>query len=325
MKIIITGANGFVGAALCRYFYHQGHQVIATGRQAEPNAGLLKYATYFQADITQPMAEFDADVCIHAAALTSDTARYDALFLNNVTGTENVLKAAKNCRMFVFISSSSVYSFNEQSKIETDADPEYDISDYGKTKLLAEALVKKHIPGMQRRLILRPRGIYGVGDRVLLPNILKLLKGGTILNPIDGQVLTSATHVKNLGYAINLFFEQADKPPLQLFNVADAEVYHLKDITLKMLDAVEGHKLKVFPIPHFAMRLRGGLTPIAKKTLKTNTVIELWEIKKTLSYDAPYTFDNSHAEIGEWIRKIGGKKFYLDNLKDAPWILNGFE
>ena len=52
MKIGITGANGFVGAALCRYFYKKGHEIIAIGSRENPSQHLLKIAKYIQADIT---------------------------------------------------------------------------------------------------------------------------------------------------------------------------------------------------------------------------------------------------------------------------------
>ena len=60
MKIVITGAIGFVGASLCRYFSKQGHEVIATGRQQDPNAKLLTYATYLPFNIIKPIEYFNA-------------------------------------------------------------------------------------------------------------------------------------------------------------------------------------------------------------------------------------------------------------------------
>src|SRR5665213_1409954 len=121
MTIVITGANGFAGAALCRYFYALGHEIIATGRQLTPHPALLSYAKYVPGDITKPIEEFKADACIHVAGLASDNSDYGSLFLTNVTGTKNVIDAAKNCRTLIFISSSSVYNFCEKPAVEADA------------------------------------------------------------------------------------------------------------------------------------------------------------------------------------------------------------
>jgi nucleoside-diphosphate-sugar epimerase len=329
MKIVITGANGFVGAALCRYFFNLGHQVIATGRQAMPNNRLLAYATYIQADISGIIAPFDAEVCIHAAGLASDIADYDALFLNNVKGTSNVLEAVKSCRYFIFISSSSVYNFTNGPAGESDAGVDMPLTGYGKTKLLAEELVKTNIPVHQRRLILRPRAIYGKGDRVLLPRLLKLIKGQTILCPIPASIFTSATHVDNIGYAIGLFFSQPDKPVLQLFNVADDQGYNLKDIVVKMLRAIDKN-LRVINVPGPAIRalrildskfhISDQLSPVALQAITENSILDLTRIKETLGYHPPHIFDESFKEIGEWVNHIGGIKPYLNALNAVPWL-----
>ena len=326
MKIVITGANGFVGASLCRYFYEHGHQVIATGRQAKPNAKLLTYATYIQADITNPIKHFDADVCIHAAGLASDTVDYEDLFLNNVTGTQQVLAAAKSCQYFIFISSSSVYNFTAKPATESDASLSASLSDYGKTKLLAEELVKANIPAHQQRLILRPRAIYGTGDRVLLSRLLKLVRWQTIFYPANNRLQTSATHINNIAYAIELFLSWQNKSPLQLFNIADDQVYSLKDLTLKMLNAVEGRSLSVVNVPLSVLRSLANInpkrvSPLALKIFTKNSVLDLGHIKNALAYQPSYSFDNSYIEIGEWVHNLGGKKVYIDNLKDVPWML----
>ncbi len=327
MRIVITGANGFVGSALCRYFYHQGHQVIATGRQEKPNSNLLNYATYISADITNPVKPFDADICIHAAGLASDTADYHALFLNNVTGTKNVLEAAKNCRYFIFISSSSVYNFSDKPAIESDTNLNTQLNNYGKTKLLAEELVKVNIFAHQQRLILRPRAIYGVGDRILLPRMLSMIKRHTVFIPTNNTIQTSATHIENLAYAIGLFLNQRNKPVLQVFNIADDEVYSLKAMSLKILSAVEGGNLNVVPIPLAVVKAISFFNPkrvstLAFKAITQNSILDLKNIKKSLNYNPLYTFDNSYTEIGKWINSLGGKNVYMKNLKDVPWMLN---
>jgi nucleoside-diphosphate-sugar epimerase len=325
MKLIVTGANGFVGAALCRYFYSQGFEVIATGRQETPDNNLLAYATYIPYDITKPIDTFHADVCIHAAGLASDTAAYDDLFLNNVTGTRNVLEAAKNCRYFVFISSSSVYDFTHKPAVETDADLNAAISNYGRTKLMAEELVTTNIPQHQQRLVLRPRAIYGIGDRILLPRLLSLVKGKTIFYPASRALQTSATQVINIAYAIELFFNQQNIPPAQVFNIADDVIYSLKEMTVKMLNAVEQRRLKVIDIPVELIKLLSlvnykKISPLVLKTLTQNSVLNTDAIKQALGYQPANNFDNSFAAISNWVHDIGGKKLYISNLQRAPWL-----
>ncbi|WP_411272848.1 NAD-dependent epimerase/dehydratase family protein [Daejeonella sp.] len=332
MKIAITGANGFVGAALCRYFYKRGHEIIAIGNQEKPNQNLLKIAQYIPADITGTMDLIEADVCIHAAALASDTDNYKNLILSNVEGTLNVVEAAKNCRLFIHISSSSVYQFKTLPVKEDEACIQSDLSDYGETKLLAEDIVELEIPVHQKRLILRPRAIYGVGDRVLLPRLLSLVKGKFLLCPFKSNTQGSLTHVDNVGYAIELYMEQKNQPKLQIFNITDEKPYLLRELALECISAVEKRKLVPLSLPESLMKAFLFLNPrsrigdmISKPVLKSigsNSILDISRIKEELKYRPPKNFHNSCEDIAVWVHSFGSSKKYLKRLSDAPWSIN---
>jgi nucleoside-diphosphate-sugar epimerase len=332
MKIAITGANGFVGAALCRYFYSRGHEILAIGNRETPNHNLLKVAEYFQEDITEVMNLIEADVCIHAAALASDTDTYKNLILSNVEGTLNVVEAAKNCRFFIHISSSSVYQFQDVPVTEEDANIECDLSDYGETKLLAEDIVELDIPLYQKRLILRPRAIYGIGDRTLLPRLLSLVKGKFLLCPFNKATQSSLTHVDNIGYAIELYLAKTDHKPFQVFNITDEKPYFLRELALECASSVKKIRLVPLPLPGPLMRIfllmnsRGGtLKSISKPLLRSmgnSCVLDISLIKRELKYQPTKNFHNSCAEIAGWVNSFGNSNSYLQQLTDAPWVVN---
>lgn len=332
MKIAITGANGFVGASLCRYFYQKGHEILAIGGQEHPSQNLLKVARYISADITNAIDLIDADVCIHAAALASDTDTYKNLILSNVEGTLNVVEAAKNCSLFVHISSSSVYQFNTQPVKEDEASIQSDLSDYGETKLLAEDIVELEIPVQQKRLILRPRAIYGVGDRVLLPRLLSLVKGKFLLCPFKRNTQGSLTHVDNVGYAIELFIEQKNQPKLQIFNITDETPYILRDLALECISAVEKRKLIPVSLPDSLMKIfillnhRSGVSDIVSKTvlksIGSNSILDISRIKQELKYRPSKNFHNSCVDIAGWVDSFGSSTAYLKRLSEAPWSVN---
>ncbi len=330
MRIAITGANGFEGASLCRYFHREGHEVIAVGATANPHPNLSKYATYLQADILKPIAAFEADVCIHAASLKSDTASYQDLFLSNVEGTLNVVEAAKYCSHIIHISSSAVYEFGEKPAKEIDADIDSDLSDYGETKLLSEEILQMDIPVNQKRLILRPRAVYGIGDRVLLPRLLHLLKRKTIFCPVENKIKTSLTHIDNIGYAIGLFLKDKNSPNFQIFNIADEKIYSLQDEIVEFLTEIENEPLKVISIPRGALNILSRLNsklsflkqinPVIIKAINRNALLDTFSIRKELKYQPVRDFQNSHLEISQWIKNMGGKKAYLSQLGIVPWL-----
>ena len=332
MKIAITGANGFVGAALCRYFYKKGHEILAIGSRENPNRNLLQIARYIRADITGVIDPIDADVCIHAAALSSDTDTYKNLILSNVEGTLNVVEAARNCKFFIHISSSSVYQFKNHPVREDEASIRSDLSDYGETKLLAEDIVELEIPVHQKRLILRPRAIYGIGDRILLPRLLSLVKGRFLLCPFKRSTQSSLTHVDNIGYAIELYLAQKDQPQLQIFNITDEKPYFLRELALECSSAVEKRKLLPLSLPISLMKVFLFLNPrtglgsnISKpvfRSMGNNSVLDISRIKKELKYKPSKNFQNSCAEIACWVDSFGGPTNYIKQLSEAPWSIN---
>ena len=329
MKVAITGANGFVGAALCKYFFSAGHQVIALGNQDKPNPKLLKMATYIKTDITKSMDLIDADVCIHTAALPSDTDTYKSLIISNVEGTLNVVEAARNCKFIIHISSSTVYEFEDEPVKEDNATIQSKLSDYGETKLLAEDILEIDIPSHQRRMILRPRAIYGIGELMLLPRLLKLISGNLLLCPVRDNIHTSLTHVDNIGYAIELFIDKKDAKPINIYNICDEKPYSLKDLMLITASSVWKKQFKPVYIPRFILELvlfvntrmhnyKTISRPVVD-SLNKNAVLDTWRIRKELGYMPQNTFDKTLPQIIKWIDSFGGAKEYIKRPQEALW------
>ncbi len=300
MKIVITGADEFAGASFCRYFQALNHEIIAVGARENPHPVLKGYADYIQTDILKPIKAFDADICIHAAGLISDTGDYESLILSNVEGTLNVVEAAKKCKYIIHISSSSVYEFTAVPAKETDACVDADLSNYGETKLLAEEIMNFEIPAYQKRLVLRPRGIYGKDNPIDISGFLNRVYGALFFCPIKKNILTSLTHVDNIAYAIKLFLEQANAPALQIFNIADNQPYHLRTLMIDILSAATRKKLKVIQVPVIRLRLFVILktklnhfkktSPIAVHYFKKSSVLDISKIKQELNYKPSWHF-----------------------------------
>ena len=330
MNIAVTGANEFVGAFFCRYFHAAGHRIIALDSPGKPHPELQKFADYIQCDILKPIPPLDADVCIHAANYHSNPADYEHLFLNHVEGTLNVMEAARYCSRVVHISSSSVYQFGSNPVKESDANISADLSDYGETKLLAEEVVNFEIPLNQKRLILRPRAIYGVGDGTFLPRLFDLQKGATIYCSVDKNVKTSLTHIENLAYSIDLFLHQEDAPPLQIYNIADEPVYSLCDSITDILSAIEDQPLELVnmpgTVPDTINMMNAGLSLIrpvdaaVPKPIHHNSVLDLYCIRKHLQYKPRKSLYNSINEIAGMVRSVGGKSLYVQQLSSLPWM-----
>lgn len=324
MKIIVTGATGAFGAAMTKYLVNKGHEVIATGRTDNPPQALLDIAQYIQADITQPFELPNADVCIHGAALSDDKATPEELYKPNIEGTKNVVKAAKNCRQFIFISSSSVY-LPGQDPITEDMAGKQDnklLSPYGMSKLLSEEALKEVFEG-DACFILRPRAFYGPGDTQILPRMMKLVKNDVFNRPGELGISLSMTHYENIGKAIECCVESELKG-VHTYNVADSAQYIMIETLRELFKTIYGHPLREKKIPIALLKFLaffriGGFTPLLVRALTKNMVLDTHKIEKELGYRGVITFEESLEEIGKWVNCIGGPEVLKSGNKSIIW------
>ncbi len=332
-NIFITGATGFVGAWLVRYFAQLGWSVTASGRGAAP-APLLACAQYIQADLRQSFPLVETDVVVHAAALASDSASMADLYAANVEGTRHVFEATRHCRMFIYISSASVYDY--QNTIHTEDEPvDYQqLSLYGRSKRQAEEWLLQQDWRERTLVILRPRAVYGPGDRVLLPRLLRLVKGNRIVSPGDMRIQSSLTHVENLCMAVMNSIIYFEKQPggVHIFNVADKVPYDMRKVVVQLLPAVCGRTLtfRELPLrPLYALaeigerlRIPTSFTRFGLAAVSKPCVLYLKKITETIDFQPKRNFWEALPEISDWTKQIGLADLQTAN-PDLPWRIDG--
>lgn len=182
MKILVTGAAGFIGSHLCEYLANQNHEVI--GLDGFTNYYPRKLKDLNAADVKQkgvPIYEFnltendfknelpvDFDYIFHLAAQPglSNRVSLEEYTKNNLQATANLIEFAKqnnNLKCFVNVSTSSVYG-REATSPETVAPQP--ASYYGVTKLAAEQLVlSQQRQGLLNACSIRLYSVYGPRER----------------------------------------------------------------------------------------------------------------------------------------------------------------
>lgn len=175
MKILLTGASGFVGGSLMEWAAkHPGVSIHGIGRRPLP------LANYSQHDLTVPFAyEETPDVVIHAAARSLPWGSAAEFERQNVTATRNILEFCerRGVGTFIYISSSSVFYREEDQELLTEESPigPSFVNHYARTKYEGECLARKF---SGRSVILRPRAVFGPRDTVLFPRILQAARAG---------------------------------------------------------------------------------------------------------------------------------------------------
>jgi UDP-glucose 4-epimerase len=160
VKILVTGAAGFIGSHLCDRLVQRGHSVTAVdnlslGRRAHlaqlDSLSDFRFAEMDVADVPQLNALFEAerfDSVFHMAA-NSDIARSHANpetdFGNTLRTTYAVLEAMRRngVRQIVFASTSAIYG-EAQGRVREDYGPLLPISHYGAAKLASEAFISSY-------------------------------------------------------------------------------------------------------------------------------------------------------------------------------------
>jgi nucleoside-diphosphate-sugar epimerase len=178
MKILITGASGFVGGAFMdRYSDHPELEIHGVARSESPRTNYTRH------DLTKPLdLDFAPDVVIHAAARAMPWGSRKDFEDQNVRATEHVVDfcVRRGVRNLVYLSSSSVH-YREEDQFnlteESPIGPEF-VNLYARTKYEGEKVVKTF---EGRWVILRPRAVFGPGDTVLFPRLLKAAQAGKMV------------------------------------------------------------------------------------------------------------------------------------------------
>ena len=244
-KVLVTGAYGFLGKYLIKELIENGYSVIAFGRNEKKLAVLEQknVETYIgdfcvKDDIVD--ASKNVDYIIHVGALSTVWGKKEDFINTNVIGTKNVLYACEknNIKRLIFVSSPSIYSgkCHKLNISENDFDENNKLNYYIESKIMAEKEIHKakNVPFV----IIRPRGLFGIGDTSIIPRLIKANRkiGVPLFN--EGKNIVDITCVENVALALRLAIESR-KAIGNTYNITNGEPREFKSILEELFKQID--------------------------------------------------------------------------------------
>lgn len=297
MRILVTGANGFVGRALCRYLAAREHVTVPVVRRGSGHAGEIVVGDLCS-DTGWGSALTGCDVVVHLAArvhVMRDLAE-DPLALYRETNTEATLNLAHQAanagvKRFVFISTIKVNGEGRETPYrEIDVPVPEDA--YAVSKWEAEQGLRRiaQETGLEV-VILRPPLVYGPGVKANFLHLMKTAKKGWPLPLASIHNRRSLLYLGNLIDAIQLCVEHPAAAG-QTFLLDDGEAVSTPDLIRAVARAM-GRPARLLPVPVGALRLAGSLLGkrAAVERLTGSLFVDSSAIRTRLGWTPPFSME----------------------------------
>jgi nucleoside-diphosphate-sugar epimerase len=278
MRVLVTGATGFLGRRLAAALVEHGHQVRILVRNPGVDGAVIEGVEIRRGDLRDPASVIAAcegmEIVQHAGALSSPWGPKSEFFATNVGGTQAIIDGCQryNVRRLIYVSSPSVVFDGRDQHNLTEAAPypATSVSVYSQTKQLGEDLVNAASGGLET-VILRPKAIFGPGDRALLPRLLATAQTGRLPMIGDGRNLVDLTYVENVVEAMRLAMTA---------DAAVGKTYHITNDEHALLWRLVRHILQELKLPPPRLRISlptalaaaGAMEQIARVTGREPTL-----------------------------------------------------
>jgi nucleoside-diphosphate-sugar epimerase len=325
MKVLVTGATGFLGSHVAEQLVAKGHQVRALVRRSSKTDFLDRLgAELVNASLEEGKGLDEAvkgvDAIVHGAAIVK-ARRPEEFHYVNTGGTEHLIRAArglgKGLRRFVYVSSLAAHGFGTNGSPRGFDEPSDPPTFYGKSKLAGEKVVLAHKDEIPVTII-RPPAIYGPRDSEMLA-FFKIVKGRVVPFLGNPENRCSLIHASDCANAIVLAIEK-DHPSGRIYSVEDGCVYTQREVIAHIETALGKRVLARFPVPMAAVSVAAlgselfGMARRQAVMLTRDKVNELRAqqviapanaIREELGWSPRVTFGDGARESVEWYRSAG--------------------
>jgi nucleoside-diphosphate-sugar epimerase len=324
MKILITGATGFIGSHLADLLKSEGNEIYCTVRKSSnlrwlENKGFHLIESDFKDNSDNKELFEKMDFVYHLAGLTS-AKDYDGYLKGNRDLTKDILelvsKYSKNLKKFIYVSSQTA---SGPSKSLNNPVRESDIctplTSYGKSKFEAEKEVVKFFVKIPV-CIVRPPAVYGPRDTEIL-SVFKAVKMGIGTKIGFNQKFLSLIHVTDLINGIRLAGE-SEKSNGEIYFISSHDFYHWDELLDTMKAAFNKSFLLKLNLPHFLVLTIAAISgffgkfsakpPVFNYEKGIDFIQNYWtcsidKAEKELGYKQQISIKEGFAETVKWYKE----------------------
>ena len=302
-KILVTGANGFIGSNLVKRLLSEGNEVRSLVRKTSDLSFLNGLNTeLFYGDINDveslKTALNDIDLVFHVAGLAADWGPYGIFDKVNFQGTKNVAQTASKAgvKKLVYISTVAFHGFGKINMTE-ESPVAKNLIPYADTKYKAEQWLWDFQNQTDMKITaVRPGNVFGVNDRTFMLKYLEAMQTGKFMEVNKGRSKTCPVFIDNLIDIITLVSREA-KADGHAFIATDGLDIDWHTFNSKLADGL-GIKLPKASIPY------GVAYPVAKIYYGIHKTLGL----KSEPFLTPYRINNGGKDYHFSIAKL--QKFF---------------
>lgn len=318
MKVVITGANGFIGHAICEASLARGYDTTAIVRREAavhdlpPGATPLVIGDYANADLVDALLP-SGDCIIHAAGrahVLAGDQQASAYRMANVEGPRALARAAaaRGYRRFVFLSSIGVLGAHDAGLPFTENTPPAPAWPYAATKLEAELALFDigRASGLQI-VVLRPPLVYGPGNRGNFPRLMRWVRSGV---PIPLARVGNARSYVYVGNLADAAATCATHPGAadRMFLVADGKDWSTPAM-VRLIARAMNRPAYLWPVPVAALRILGRVTGKAREigSLTDSLRIDCSLLRQLTGWSPPHETADGVARTVRWFLDGGDR------------------
>jgi len=312
MKILITGASGYIGSKLSIILADRGHSVHAVVRSGDSQTRLMHpNIRVFTGDVLDKkslqVAMEGCEQVYHVAGKAGMWARKTSVFYDvNVEGTRNVLDAALalGVKKMVYTSTCGVIGPSiDQPMEEKDSRNVEFVFDYDISKKMAEDLVAQYVRKGLEVVIVSPAKVYGPGhiSHSLMMNavIHKFLKNRITFIPAPGTFKVSFAFIDDIVKGHILAMEKGKSGERYILGGPNVSYYEFFN-RLRMLASFKGFIVK---LPKMIIQFLARIQELNHKLWNTNVLFTLKSVDQ-LFCNNTYSSDKAARELGYTITPL---------------------